>query len=119
MELQKAYALHTFITHYFSTSPHQHISANHCTMASIVPISAPSSLSIRTHHPHPNFNARRMVVVRAEGGSGGEPINPAIRKTEDKVVDSVLIDQLSKPLTPYCRFLFFSLSLFPFYSLSH
>ncbi|CAK9311225.1 unnamed protein product [Citrullus colocynthis] len=72
-------------------------------MASILPISAPSSLPIRSHPPHPNFNARRMVVVRAEGGSGGEPINPAIRKAEDKVVDSVVIDQLSKPLTPYCR----------------
>ncbi|KAJ0974588.1 hypothetical protein J5N97_016553 [Dioscorea zingiberensis] len=42
---------------------------------------------------------RRMVaVVRAEGG-----INPQIRKDEAKVVDSVLVSDLSKPLTAYCR----------------
>ncbi|KAK9292782.1 hypothetical protein L1049_020762 [Liquidambar formosana] len=39
----------------------------------------------------------RMVVVRAEG------INPEIRKTEDKVVDSVIVTELAKPLTAYCR----------------
>lgn len=44
---------------------------------------------------------RRMVVVRAEGG---EAINPAIRKSEDKVVDSVVVADLAKPLTPYCRY---------------
>ncbi|PKA60453.1 hypothetical protein AXF42_Ash008513 [Apostasia shenzhenica] len=38
------------------------------------------------------------VVVRAEGG-----INPEIRKNEDKVVDSVVVSELSKPLTAYCR----------------
>ncbi|GAA0166176.1 hypothetical protein LIER_40135 [Lithospermum erythrorhizon] len=44
---------------------------------------------------------RRLVVVRAES------INPDIRKTEDKVVDAVVVTELSKPLTAYCRFLLF------------
>ncbi|GMJ10868.1 NEET group protein [Hibiscus trionum] len=39
------------------------------------------------------------LVVRAEG----QTINPEIRKTEEKVVDSVVVTELSKPLTPYCR----------------
>ncbi|KAK4837506.1 hypothetical protein QYF36_006019 [Acer negundo] len=39
------------------------------------------------------------VVVRAEAGQG---INPDIRKTEQKVVDSVVVTELSKPLTAYC-----------------
>ena len=38
-----------------------------------------------------------VVVVRAEA------INPEIRKTEEKVVDSVVVSELSKPLTAYCR----------------
>lgn len=42
---------------------------------------------------------RRVVVVRAEG----QAINPEIRKSEDKVVDSVVVTELSKPLTAYCR----------------
>ncbi|XP_010536517.1 PREDICTED: CDGSH iron-sulfur domain-containing protein NEET [Tarenaya hassleriana] len=43
---------------------------------------------------------RRMsVVVRAEGGG----INPEIRKNEEKVVDSVVVTELSKNITPYCR----------------
>lgn len=41
---------------------------------------------------------RRMVAVRAEA------INPDIRKTEDKVVDSVAIAEIAKPVTAYCRF---------------
>ncbi|XP_027159842.1 CDGSH iron-sulfur domain-containing protein NEET [Coffea eugenioides] len=49
----------------------------------------------------PPFSAsekpRRTVVVRAEA------VNPGIRKTEDKVVDSVVITELNKPLTAYCR----------------
>ncbi|XP_055828758.1 CDGSH iron-sulfur domain-containing protein NEET [Solanum dulcamara] len=40
---------------------------------------------------------RRVVVVRAEA------INPDIKKDEPKVVDSVLVTELSKPLTAYCR----------------
>ncbi|GAY41323.1 hypothetical protein CUMW_058570 [Citrus unshiu] len=42
---------------------------------------------------------RRVVVVRAEG----QGINLDIRKTEEKVVDSVVVTDLSKPLTAYCR----------------
>ncbi|XP_040382035.1 CDGSH iron-sulfur domain-containing protein NEET [Oryza brachyantha] len=44
---------------------------------------------------------RGLVAVRAEAGVGG--INPSIRKEEEKVVDTVLAGELSKPLTPYCR----------------
>ncbi|XP_021909481.1 CDGSH iron-sulfur domain-containing protein NEET [Carica papaya] len=43
---------------------------------------------------------RRFVMVRAEGGGS---INPDIRKSEEKVVDSVVVTELAKPLTPYCR----------------
>ncbi|KAJ4831867.1 hypothetical protein Tsubulata_041873 [Turnera subulata] len=50
----------------------------------------PSSVALRS---------RRVVLVRAEAQS----INPAIRKDEEKVVDSVEVAELSKPLTPYCR----------------
>jgi CDGSH iron-sulfur domain-containing protein 2 len=50
----------------------------------------------------PSLRPRRGVVtVRAESGGG---INPAIRKEEDKVVDTVLAGELSKPLTAYCRY---------------
>ncbi|KAG0488540.1 hypothetical protein HPP92_007100 [Vanilla planifolia] len=38
------------------------------------------------------------LVVRAEGR-----INPDIRKNEEKVVDSVVISELSKSLTAFCR----------------
>ncbi|CAN8244613.1 unnamed protein product [Cochlearia groenlandica] len=41
------------------------------------------------------------VVVRADAGGGG--INPEIRKNEEKVVDSVVVTELSKNITPYCR----------------
>ncbi|KAL8148186.1 CDGSH iron-sulfur domain-containing protein NEET [Apium graveolens] len=44
-----------------------------------------------------NVKLRRTVRVRAES------INPEIRKSEEKVVDSVDLTQLSKPITPYCR----------------
>ncbi|NP_001309349.1 CDGSH iron-sulfur domain-containing protein [Solanum lycopersicum] len=40
---------------------------------------------------------RRVVMVRAQA------INPDIKKDEAKVVDSVLVTELSKPLTAYCR----------------
>ncbi|PNX71382.1 cdgsh iron-sulfur domain-containing protein 2-like [Trifolium pratense] len=46
--------------------------------------------------------ARSVVVVKAETG-GVNSINPDIRKNEDKVVDSVVLSELAKPLTPYCR----------------
>ncbi|KZV41056.1 CDGSH iron-sulfur domain-containing protein 2-like [Dorcoceras hygrometricum] len=49
---------------------------------------------------------RRMVAVRAE------TVNLDIRKTEDKVVDSVLVVDLSKPVTAYCRFSFESIRNF-------
>ncbi|CAL9757045.1 unnamed protein product [Musa acuminata subsp. burmannicoides] len=39
------------------------------------------------------------VAVRAEGVG----INPDVRKNEEKVVDSVVVSELSKPLTAYCR----------------
>lgn len=44
--------------------------------------------------------ARSLMMVKAEGQS----INPEIRKSEDKVVDSVVVTELSKPLTAYCRY---------------
>lgn len=44
--------------------------------------------------------AKRVVVVRAE------TINPEIRKNEEKVVDSVPVAELSKPVTAYCRCFF-------------
>ncbi|KAI4320057.1 hypothetical protein MLD38_033577 [Melastoma candidum] len=44
---------------------------------------------------------RGAVIVRAE--AEGVAINPAIRKSEEKVVDSVVVAELSKPLTAYCR----------------
>ncbi|OAY30452.1 CDGSH iron-sulfur domain-containing protein NEET [Manihot esculenta] len=46
---------------------------------------------------HSSARSRRMVAVRAQS------INPEIRKNEEKVVDSVLVAELSKPLTAYCR----------------
>ncbi|KAK8587196.1 hypothetical protein V6N13_086198 [Hibiscus sabdariffa] len=48
-------------------------------------------------NPRPRRSS--AFVVRAEG----QTINPDIRKTEEKVVDSVVLTELSKPLTPYCR----------------
>ncbi|KAL2527118.1 CDGSH iron-sulfur domain-containing protein NEET [Abeliophyllum distichum] len=41
---------------------------------------------------------RQTVVVKA-----AEAINPDIRKTEEKVVDAVVVTELAKPLTAYCR----------------
>ncbi|KAL0913190.1 hypothetical protein M5K25_016632 [Dendrobium thyrsiflorum] len=38
------------------------------------------------------------LVVMAQVG-----INQEIRKNEDKVVDSVVVSELSKPVTAYCR----------------
>ena len=40
----------------------------------------------------------------AEAAGAGGGINPAIRKEEDKVVDTVLTGELAKPLTAYCRY---------------
>ncbi|KMS98949.1 hypothetical protein BVRB_3g067500 [Beta vulgaris subsp. vulgaris] len=48
-------------------------------------------------YPSSSQQKKRMVVVKAE------TINPEIRKTEEKVVDSVVVTELSKNITPYCR----------------
>ncbi|XP_076927452.1 CDGSH iron-sulfur domain-containing protein NEET-like [Bidens hawaiensis] len=67
-------------------------------MASMLSIGLPFGLSSPPKSLKPS-NTRRMVTVRAEAGA----INPEIRKTEDKVVDSVVVTELAKPLTAYCR----------------
>nr|CAD1844565.1 unnamed protein product [Ananas comosus var. bracteatus] len=64
---------------------------------------APSSETLRSNRPRPRplplpRPRDRRVAVRAEGW-----VNPGVRKNEDKVVDSVLVPELSKPLTAYCR----------------
>lgn len=45
---------------------------------------------------------RSVVVVKAETG-GVSSINPDIRKNEEKVVDAVVLSEVSKAVTPYCR----------------
>ncbi|KAM0950261.1 putative iron-binding zinc finger, CDGSH type, mitoNEET, CDGSH iron-sulfur domain-containing protein [Dioscorea sansibarensis] len=55
-------------------------------------------LRTRQQQPQRQGTRRMAVLVRAQGG-----INPEIRKDEAKVVDSVLVSDLSKPLTAYCR----------------
>ncbi|KAL2630364.1 hypothetical protein R1flu_015050 [Riccia fluitans] len=48
----------------------------------------------------------RAFQVRAESAevaTTSAPINPSIKKDSDKVVDTVLAGELSKPLTAYCR----------------
>lgn len=45
----------------------------------------------------------RSVVVKAETG-GVSSINPDIRKNEEKVVDAVVLSEVSKAVTPYCRY---------------
>jgi len=42
---------------------------------------------------------KRAVLVKAEAVG----INPDIRKSEEKVVDSVVVTEISKPVTAYCR----------------
>lgn len=55
----------------------------------------------------PAGSSRRVRVgVRAEAEtstSAAAPINPSIRKESDKVVDTVQVAELSKPLVAYCR----------------
>ncbi|GAB4858712.1 hypothetical protein Ancab_010185 [Ancistrocladus abbreviatus] len=53
--------------------------------------SCPSSYS------HSTSRKKMMGVVRAEA------VNPEIRKSEEKVVDTVVVTELSKPVTAYCR----------------
>lgn len=55
----------------------------------------------------PAGSSRRVRVgARAEAEastSAVAPINPSIRKESDKVVDTVQVAELSKPLVAYCR----------------
>jgi len=46
---------------------------------------------------------RSVVLVKAETG-GVSSINPDIRKNEEKVVDAVVLSEVSKAVTPYCRY---------------
>ena len=66
---------------------------------------SPSTDALKKHSTSPAAAAaqrpplrNRVLTVKAEGG-----INPEIRKSEAKVVDEVLVSELSKPLTAYCR----------------
>jgi len=68
-----------------------------CAAACRLPVAAPPSA--QAARPR-----RGMVAVRAEAAGAGGGINPAIRKEEDKVVDTVLTGELAKPLTAYCRY---------------
>ncbi|BBN08236.1 hypothetical protein MPTK1_4g09950 [Marchantia polymorpha subsp. ruderalis] len=47
----------------------------------------------------------RLVQVRAESAeaTASVAINPSIKKESDKVVDTVVVGELAKPLTAYCR----------------
>ncbi|GKV53670.1 hypothetical protein SLEP1_g60187 [Rubroshorea leprosula] len=60
---------------------------------------SPSMVGLKQSRRSSGRPRRMAVVVRAEG----QTINPEIRKSEEKVVDSVVITELSKPLTAYCR----------------
>ncbi|OWM75665.1 hypothetical protein CDL15_Pgr021830 [Punica granatum] len=81
------------------TRPDETSSEDHFPMASL--LSVPSSAAFSQGLSVPNrARPRRSVVVRAEAAG---TINTAIRKEEDKVVDSVVVTELSKPLTAYCR----------------
>ena len=53
----------------------------------------------------PAGSSRRVRTgVRAEAETSfASPINPSIRKETDKVVDTVQVAELSKPLVAYCR----------------
>ncbi|XP_031498221.1 CDGSH iron-sulfur domain-containing protein NEET [Nymphaea colorata] len=64
-------------------------------------VSLPSSGRPATHSTSVGRGrgASRLVMVRAEA----QGINPEIRKNEEKVVDSVQVSELSKPVTAYCR----------------
>ncbi|KAG6552716.1 hypothetical protein Mapa_005663 [Marchantia paleacea] len=47
----------------------------------------------------------RLVQVRAESAeaTASVAINPSIKKESEKVVDTVVVGELAKPLTAYCR----------------
>jgi hypothetical protein len=69
-----------------------------CAAAAACRLAVPAPSPPAARAPRPR---RGLVAVRAEAGGG---INPAIRKEEDKVVDTVLTGELAKPLTAYCRY---------------
>ncbi|KAL9254924.1 CDGSH iron-sulfur domain-containing protein [Drosera capensis] len=78
----------------FSTNPSSApASPNPIRIGGVGVCAAPSSSSARRR------NVR--LVARAEGGS--IYVNPAIRKDEGKVVDTVVVTELAKPVTAYCR----------------
>lgn len=72
-------------------------------------LSSTRSTTFGTHYlAYPSFSSsgadfsrrpKPVAVVKAEV----QPINPEIRKTEAKVVDSVVVTELAKPNTAYCR----------------
>lgn len=70
-----------------------------CAAAAACRLAVPAPSPPAARAPRPR---RGLVAVRAEAGGG--TINPAIRKEEDKVVDTVLTGELAKPLTAYCRY---------------
>ena len=61
---------------------------------------SPSSHSLGKVAQKPRLHLRRSAVASPRA----ETVNPAIRKEEAKVVDTVLVPELSKPLTAYCRY---------------
>ncbi|KAG1362344.1 CDGSH iron-sulfur domain-containing protein NEET [Cocos nucifera] len=59
---------------------------------------APTAEALKQRRMQAVSIRRRTVSVRVEGG-----INLEIRKAEEKVVDSVVVAEISKPVTAYCR----------------
>ncbi|CAM8971041.1 unnamed protein product [Rhodiola kirilowii] len=59
----------------------------------------PASRSISGTH----FSFVQSPRRRISAGIRAEAINPEIRKAEDKVVDAVVVSELAKPVTAYCR----------------
>lgn len=57
--------------------------------------------SSRTWGAQSQRRASGVVGVRAEGET--QHVNPGIKKDVDKVVDTVVASELSKPMTAYCR----------------
>ncbi|PRQ59903.1 putative Iron sulfur-containing domain, CDGSH-type [Rosa chinensis] len=75
-----------------SSSPCSHLSSTRATTFGAHRLAYPSGVDF-------SRRPKTSAVVRAEV----QPINPEIRKTEAKVVDSVVVTELAKPLTAYCR----------------
>ena len=71
------------------------VSASTLFRGAALSVSAPAGSSRR---------ARAGVRAEAEASTTfAAPINPSIRKETDKVVDTVQVAELSKPLVAYCR----------------